>query len=175
MNTCKFKKIFFLILSGICCLNILTAQIPEKPTPSGFERLLQKNLRYPDELVDSVSGYVIFEVQRQESDSIFFMNVYNSHPRLAEEVYSITNRIERKDWEKFEYVIGKKIVVEFITYSYPAKKLIPQKEAMSFVESLGSYDHSINIKIEGGTICKKYELSPTIPAQTKKEIPNKPK
>ena len=174
MNTCKFKKIFFLILSGICCLNILTAQIPEKPTPSGFERLLQKNLRYPDELVDSVSGYVIFEVQRQESDSIFFMDVYNSHPRLAEEVYSILNRIAQKDWENFEYVFGKKIVVEFITYTYPAKKLIQQKESKSFIESLGADDHSINIKIEGWTICIKHELSPTMQAQTKKEIPNKP-
>ncbi|MCU0389316.1 MAG: hypothetical protein MUE71_11980, partial [Chitinophagaceae bacterium] len=132
-------------------------------------------LRYPDELIDSVSGFVIFEVQGQESDSIFFIYIYNSHPRLAEEVYSILNRIAHKDWENFKYVFGKKIVIEFITYSYPDKKLIPQKEAKSFIESIGANESLIHIKIEGSTICKKYAISPTTtPPQTKKEIPKKP-
>jgi hypothetical protein len=168
------KKIILLVLSGICCLNILPAQIPKKNPPSEFERVLNKNISYPDVLVDSISGYVVGEVYREENGSILFMDLYSRHPDFSAAVFATLHKIPTKDWEKFEYIFNKPILFEFITYTYPDKKLIPHTEVKTLLDSLGVNENTLSIKTESWTICKKYSIAPSMPAQPQKEIPKKP-
>lgn len=164
------QSIFF----GVFIFNTLYAQIPKNTPASDFERLLNKNLRYPEEFVDSISGYVVFKMQEEASGIIVPDLKYSSNISFSDEVISTLQKITPGNQDILKSVVGKLIAIDFTTYTYPDHKKIDHSGEKAFTKPMEADKIAITVKIESWTSCKKYSSAISTENQTPKTEFKKP-